>query len=116
MSSNNNQDFFRLKDSRYVKKHLESISHFISFTDLEDTKKQLLDMLYAAMNSEYVDDMDSEGRSDLMSLYILLLNLIESIHWLALPVLEKFEYPLPPGLRKECPYCSSKIDLEYDKK
>lgn len=114
MSSNDNQSPFKLKDNRYVKKHLESISHFISFTDLVETKEQLLDMLYAAMNSEYVDDMASEGRSDLMCLYTNLLNLIEAVHWLALPILEKFDYPLPPGLKKECPYCSSKIELKYD--
>ena len=114
MSGNNNQNFWELKDSRYVKKHLESISHFVDFTDLTGIKEELLDMLYAAMNSEYVNDMGTGGRSDLMCLYTNLLNLIEAVHWLAPPILEKFEYPLPPGLRKECPYCSSKIDLKYE--
>jgi uncharacterized membrane protein len=90
-----------------IKRNLDKISTFIDNEDLEKASKQLLDMLYAAMSSRYMDEVTSQVREDMMHFYTVLLGLIEGIHWLGDIMIELFKEHISQDttdIKIQCPY------------
>jgi hypothetical protein len=90
-----------------IKRNLDKISLFIDNDDLEKASKQLLDMLYAAMSSRYMDEVTLQVREDMMHFYTVLLGLVEGIHWLGDAMLELFKEHVSQNIADieiKCPY------------
>jgi hypothetical protein len=107
-------DFFQLKQvkmtdkmSNMINNHLSKISDFIQETDLENAKEQLLDMFYAANTSEHLEDLGIGSRAVVTHYYIILLGLIEGIHWLGDSMIDAFKHTLSDDMnnfKMKCPY------------
>jgi len=90
-----------------VKRNICKISTFIDNDDLERSSKQLLDMLYAAMGSKYMDDVGLEVREDMMHFYTILLGLVEGIHWIGDLMIDLLQEQVLNNIERikiNCPY------------
>jgi hypothetical protein len=95
------------KTSNMIDNHLSKIFDFIEDNTLENAKEQLLDMFYAAITSEHLEDLGSDSRIVLTHFYIILLGLIEGIHWLGDSMVDVFKNSLPDDMNNykiKCPY------------
>ncbi|PWV51397.1 hypothetical protein [Chitinophaga sp. S165] len=90
-----------------IKRNLDKISTFMNNDDLEKSSKQLLDMLYAAMSSRYMDEVSLQAREDMMHFYTVLLGLVEGIHWIGDAMIDLFKEHISQDatdIKIQCPY------------
>ena len=96
----------------YYREHITRIYNFLDFYDLATATENLWELMQEAMQSENVDNWDGLRRANALFFYQQTKELIESVYWLAIPLLEHFGHELPPGIHDIMPKCLNCYKIE----
>ncbi|HEY8958676.1 hypothetical protein [Chitinophaga sp.] len=99
----------------YAEISMKRIFDFLVCYDMEDAEGLLWDMLMEAMKSDDVDDWSSSQRAEMMLFYQLLRDVIGSIYWIAIPLMEHFGHEAPSSIYNSIPKCWHCITNENSK-
>lgn len=99
-----------MSSTENYEEHVARIYNYLDLYDLNKAQEHLWKLILQTMQSADVDDWDGFRRTDALLFYQQTKELIESIYWIAIPLLEHFGHKLPPGIYDaipKCPHCSN---------